>query len=287
MMGFQMDSNQKIVHSIIKKHMEETRKKGEEPHSLIESLDLKEREVISLVGAGGKTTLMFRLAKELLLAGEKVVTTTTTKILEPGLGDTRFLLVDSDEARLKQFVLQRIPKYQHITLVRERLESGKLNGVSPSLVDDLWNSHVFDKMVVEADGAARRPVKAPREREPIIPSSTTLVVALLGVDGVGVTLDEENVFQPERVSRITGIPVGDKITQEAMAILLTHPEGLFKGTPVSSRKVAFINKVDILDGLEKGKVIAEKVFQRQRPGIERVVLGQVKKEPPVAEVMFP
>jgi probable selenium-dependent hydroxylase accessory protein YqeC len=286
MMGFQMDSNQKIVYSIIKKYVEGTRKKGEEPHSLIESLDLKEREVISLVGAGGKTTLMFRLARELLLAGEKVVTTTTTKIFEPGLGDTKFLLVDSDEARLKQFVLQHIQEYQHITPVRERLESGKLEGISPRLVDDLWNSHVFDKMVVEADGAARRPVKAPREREPVIPSSTTLVVALLGVDGVGATLDEENVFQAERVSRITGIPVGGKMTQEAMAILLTHPEGLFKGAPVSSRRVAFINKVDILGGLAKGKGIAEKVFQRQHPGIERVVLGQVKKEPPVAEVMF-
>jgi probable selenium-dependent hydroxylase accessory protein YqeC len=260
---------------------------GSTHNSLIESLGLKRREVISLVGAGGKTTLMFRLAKELLLAGEKVVTTTTTKILEPGLGETKILLVDQDEVRLKQFVLQHIQEYQHVTLVRERLESGKLKGVSPSLVDDLWNSHVFDKMVVEADGAARRPVKAPREREPVIPSSTTLVVALLGADGVGVTLNEEHVFQPERVSKMTGIPIGGIITEETLAILMTHPEGLFKGAPVSSRRVAFINKVDITGGLAKGKGIVEKVFQRQHPGIERAVLGQVKNEPPVAEVIFP
>jgi probable selenium-dependent hydroxylase accessory protein YqeC len=287
MMGFQMDSNQKIVHSIIKKHVEGTRKKGEQPHSLIESLDLKEREVISLVGAGGKTTLMFRLARELLLVGEKVVTTTTTKIFEPGLEETKILLVDPDEVRLKQFVLQRIQEYRHVTLARERLESGKLNGVSPGLVDDLWNSHVIDKMVVEADGAARRPVKAPREREPVIPSSTTLVIALLGADGVGVELNEEHVFQPERVSKMTGIPIGGIITEETLAILMTHPEGLFKGAPFLSRGVALINKMDLPGGIARGRRIAEKIFERRHPQIERVVLGQMKNDPPVAEVMFP
>ncbi len=43
----------------------------ERPPSLIESLGLGKREMISLVGAGGKTTLMFRLAKELVHRGEK------------------------------------------------------------------------------------------------------------------------------------------------------------------------------------------------------------------------
>ena len=72
----------------IEKHVKGARKEGEGPHPLIESLDLRAREVISLVGAGGKTTLMFRLAKELVLTGEKVVTTTTTKILEPSSEET-------------------------------------------------------------------------------------------------------------------------------------------------------------------------------------------------------
>ena len=77
------------------------------------------------------------------------------------------------------------------------------------------------------------------------------------------------------------------MTCEGMAILMVHPQGIFKGAPHSSRRVAFINKVDVTGGLAKGKGIAEKVFQRQHPRIERVVLGQVKKEPPVMEVMFP
>jgi probable selenium-dependent hydroxylase accessory protein YqeC len=282
-----MDSDVKLIYSIIEKFLKGTRKEGERTYSLVESLGLKPREVISLVGAGGKTTLMFRLAGELLLTGEKVVTTTTTKILEPTSEETAFLFVHSDEEELKQFALRGIHQYHHITIARERIESRKLKGVSSSLVNELWGFHEIDKMIVEADGAAGRPVKAPREREPVIPSSTTLVVAILGVDGVGMELNDENMFQAERISKITGIPIGEKLTDEAMAVLMTHPEGISKGAPLSSRIVAFINKVDIPNGMMMGKRVAQKVLERKHPRIERVVLGQLKNEPPVAEVIFP
>ena len=146
---------------------------------------------------------------------------------------------------------------------------------------------VYLRAVVEADGAAGRPVKAPRENEPVIPTTTSLVVAILGTDGMGKQLNDENVFQPERVSKITGIPVGEKLTDEAMAILMTHSEGIFKGAPPSSRVVAFLNKVDLPDGVTKAKNIAKKVLDKKHQKIERIILGQLKSEPPVVEVIFP
>ena len=255
--------------------------------SIKEALDLKSREVISLVGAGGKTTLMFRLAKELLLAGKKVVTTTTTKILEPSSEETPCLFVHSDEEKLKQLALQHIDQFHHVTLARERLESRKLNGISPDLVSLLDNSPEIDMMIIEADGAAGRPVKAPREWEPVIPSHTTLVIGLLGVDGVGKDLNEENVFQAERISELTGIPMGEKMTCEGMAILMIHPQGIFKGAPHLSRKVAVISKVDVPEGMIWGRAIGKEILKKGSPQIERVILGQLRSELPVAEVMFP
>jgi len=286
-MSFQMDPNQKVVTSMIEKHMKGARKEEEGPHSLIESLDLRGREVVSLAGAGGKTTLMYCLAKELVLAGEKVVTTTTTKILEPSSEETPCLFVRSDEGKLRQLALQHIDHYRHITLARERLESRKLKGISPDLVSLLWNSPEIDMVIIEADGAAGRPVKAPREWEPVIPLHTTLVIGLLGVDGVGKELNEENLFQAERISQLTGIPMGGKMTCEGIAILMVHPQGIFKGTPHSSRRVAFINKVDVPGGMIWGREIGKEVLKKGFPQIEKVVLGQLKSEPPVAEVMFP
>jgi probable selenium-dependent hydroxylase accessory protein YqeC len=282
-----MDPNQKVVTSMIEKHMKGASKEGEGPHSLIESLDLRGREVVSLAGAGGKTTLMYCLAKELVLAGKKVVTTTTTKILEPSSEETPCLFVHSDEGKLRQLALQHIDQYRHITLARERLESRKLKGISPDLVSLLWNSPEIDMVIIEADGAAGRPVKAPREWEPVIPLHTTLVIGLLGVDGVGKELNEENFFQAERISELTRTPMGEKMTCEGMAILMVHPQGIFKGTPHSSRRVAFINKVDVPGGVIRGKEIGKEIIRKGFPQIERVILGQLKSEPPVAEVMFP
>jgi probable selenium-dependent hydroxylase accessory protein YqeC len=200
---------------------------------------------------------------------------------------TPCLFIHSEEEKLKQLALQHIDQFRHITLARERLEWGKLEGISPDLVSLLWNSPEIEMMIIEADGAAGRPVKAPREWEPVIPPSSTLVIGILGVDGVGKELNEENLFQAERISQLTGIPMGEKMTCEGMAILMVHPQGIFKGAPHTSRRVAFANKVDVPDGMIWGREIGKEILKKGFPQIERVVLGQLKSEPPVAEVMFP
>ena len=257
-----------------------------EPGLLTESLGLGAREVISLVGAGGKTTLMFRLAKELVRRGKRVVTTTTTKILEPSPEESHYLFVNSENEKIEKFVAEHLSSYHNITIAQERLESGKLKGLSPEFITELSNAEQIEYLVVEADGAAGRPVKAPREGEPVIPSSTTLVVALSGVDGVEVELKDENIFRSEQVSRLTGLPLGSRMTDEAMAILMTHPDGIFRGTPVSSRVVVFLNKVDIINGMEKARRVAKMIVNQRHRGIERIVLGQLRRDPPVVEVFF-
>jgi probable selenium-dependent hydroxylase accessory protein YqeC len=258
----------------------------EESTPLTESFGLGTREMISLVGAGGKTTLMFRLAKELVCKGKKVITTTTTKIMEPSREESPSLVIDSEDEKIKAFVGRHLSQFHHITIARERLGSKKLRGVSPELITALWHSGQMDYLIVEADGAAGRPVKAPREGEPVIPRETTLVVALLGVDGVGLDLREENIFRPEQVSRLTGLLPGSPMTDEAMAVLLTHPDGIFKGAPLSSRVVVCLNKVDVVNGIEKGKRVAQRVLDQRHHQIERIVLGQLRRDPPVAEVLF-
>src|SRR4030066_269712 len=85
---------------------------------------------------GGKTTLMFRLAKELIQGGKRVITTTTTKILEPAPDETECLFVESDEEKLKEWVRGHVPEYKNMTLARERLGTGKLKGISPALALD-------------------------------------------------------------------------------------------------------------------------------------------------------
>ena len=103
------------------------------PTTLKQAFAIRHGEVISLVGGGGKTTLMFALAQELASVGEPVLTTTTTKISEPLPSQTPRLLVERDEEKMLWLLIDVFSRYRHVTLASERMALGKLNGVSPEL----------------------------------------------------------------------------------------------------------------------------------------------------------
>jgi probable selenium-dependent hydroxylase accessory protein YqeC len=252
---------------------------------LKEALDIKFGEIISLVGGGGKTTLMFALARELASDGSCVVTTTTTKIFEPLPSQTPFLLLEADEKKMIESLVQSIDKYRHITLARERLPSGKLEGIRPDLLGRLARVNRVSYIIVEADGAAHKPLKAPGPTEPVIPSNTTLLIPIVGVDAVGCRLTEENVFRPQIVSELIGLPLGEVISAESIAFLITHHQGIIKGSPDCARIVPFINKVDLDKGLVKATDLANKILAMRHPRVKQVVLGQAQLMEPVIKVI--
>jgi probable selenium-dependent hydroxylase accessory protein YqeC len=253
--------------------------------TLKEALDIRPGEVISLVGGGGKTTLMFSLARELASGGDCVVTTTTTKILEPSSSDTPLLLLESDDEELMRLLLANVAKYRHITIAGGKLTSGKLSGISPEFVVKLADLGQVSYIVVEADGAAHRSLKAPNPTEPVIPLNTSLVIPVIGVDAVGCRLTEKDVFRPAIVSNLLGLPLGEVISLEAIAFLITHHQGIIKGTPEQARIVPFVNKMDLDKGLSKGRNLADKILAMRHPQIERVVLGQAQSPEPVVEII--
>jgi len=252
---------------------------------LKEALNIKPGEVISLVGGGGKTTLMFALARELASSGQAVITTTTTHIFEPSSSETQLLLLEADEERMVRMLLQNVDERRHITVASERLPSGKLKGISPELVARLAELKQVSYIIVEADGAAHKSLKAPNPTEPVIPPNTSLVIPVVGIDAVGCCLTEKDVFRPEIVSRLLGLPLGEVISAEAIAILITHPKGIVKGSPDQARVIPFVNKVDLDEGLFKGRDLANDILKIKHPGIKRVILGQAQLPEPVVEVI--
>jgi probable selenium-dependent hydroxylase accessory protein YqeC len=253
--------------------------------TLKEALDIRPGEVVSLVGGGGKTTIMFALAGELASGGDFVVTTTTTKIFEPSPSEAPLLLLETDEEELMRLLLDNLGKHKHITLASEKLSSGKLNGVSSEFVVKLAGLNQVSCIVVEADGAAHRSLKAPNPTEPVIPINTSLVIPVVGIDALGCRLTEKDVFRPEIVSDLLGLPLGEVISAESIAFLITHRQGIIKGSPEEARIVPFINKMDLDRGLSKGRDLADKILAMRHPQIERVVLGQAQSAEPVIEVV--
>ena len=259
-----------------------------EVETLREAFDIQPAEVISLVGAGGKTTLMFALARELMARKGVVITTTTTKIYPPSLSDTPYVLVSEDGGEIRDFILASGERYGHITIVSERIaSSGKLRGISTGLVNVLKNLKLVNYVIIEADGAAKRPLKAPNiAYEPVIPADTSLVIPVVGVDVLGHELQDEFVFRAEIAARLTGTKMGEIVSSDMIAILMTHPSGIIYGSPVHARVVPFINKVDFNDSLSDARILASRILEAQHPQIDRVVLGQAKFRPPVLEVLY-
>jgi probable selenium-dependent hydroxylase accessory protein YqeC len=246
---------------------------------------LEERGVVSLVGAGGKTSLMFRLAHEISAAGESVLTTTTTKILNPTPQQSSYLIITDHIDTIVKYTEAVFKKSQrHITAAASRVQSeNKLIGLHPEIIDALAATKLFGWIIVEADGAARKPLKVPADHEPVIPMSTTHVTGICGLSAVGNPFTNKWVHRPERFAEITGLNIGQTIPAKILGDILIHERGIFKNTPSSALRLAFLNQADVPGGNDAGKRIAELLMGKEKTGLNRIIIGQVKSSPPVLE----
>lgn len=205
------------------------------------NIDLKKKEMVCLVGAGGKTSAMFRLARELSAEGKKVLATTTTAIYCPGRDLYDEMLV-SDKEDINLF---KSRNKRSITVFGRSVSSeGKLLGVNPELLDALFLEGIFDCIIVEGDGSKGRPVKAPAEHEPVIPSLAARVLGFIGLDCVGKPICPEYVHRPELFCGIAACRKGDIIDADMIARLIAHPAGLFKAVPAAASRYVVLNKAD-------------------------------------------
>lgn len=214
----------------------------------------KSVHVVSIVGAGGKTSLLFALARLLLQRNVKVVCTTTTNIFPPTHQEGGEIKV-MGTLSLELFSANVYSALQQVSLLTMAgsniLETGKLGGVPRCLFPvlcrtlTLLSQNVW--ILVEADGAGRRPLKAPAGYEPVLPLETDWCIAIFGLDGLGKVFDEKNVHRCARACELSEQQPGSLITPETLVRLATHPESFFRACPPECRKVVLYNKADIAE----------------------------------------
>jgi len=251
--------------------------------SLVEALGIKDGDVVALVGAGGKTTIMFATARELAGLGKKVVVTTTTRIMTPGLLESPSLIVVDNREKALRLLSRELQVHSIVATGTRILDDGKLVGIPPEWVEDIEMLKGVSNVLVEADGSAGKPLKAPREYEPVIPLNSDIVVSVVGIDALGKELSEKNVHRVDRVSALTSLKPGERITTEAMVLVMTHPLGNAKGSPEGARIIQLINKVDDNKRLSGARDIARLLVKR---GVKRVVLTHAAFKPEVVEVIY-
>jgi probable selenium-dependent hydroxylase accessory protein YqeC len=253
--------------------------------TLREGLMLGKRGVISLVGSGGKTSLMFRLARELVAAGEPVLTTTTTKIFEPGPDQSARLILSGSASEILEKAREALKQHRHITAGAEKIpEQGKLRGFEPAIIHKIWESRLFRWIIVEADGAAGRPLKAPAMHEPVTPACTTHIVGMVGLSGAGQPLTDRWVFRPQRFIDLSGLLPEATVTEDTIAAVLVHEDGIFKGAPFDAVRVVFCNQADVPRNRAAGQRLVQALILAENTGLNRILIGQTMFAPPVLEM---
>jgi len=249
--------------------------------TLTDALGLAADEVVALVGGGGKTTAMFRLAREVVDRGGSVITTTTTRIFGAQIALAPAHVPAADATRER--VSTALAVHRHVLVVGATdAGSGKAEGVSLDLFQRLRAWHPGLCLLNEADGSRMRPFKAPADYEPVIPAATTLVVPVVGADVFGKPLDADHVHRPELVSALSGATPGTPITPAIVARVLAHPQGGRKGVPAGARVIVLINKVETLPDRAPARETAERLLRD--PAVHAVVLASLRAENPAPEV---
>lgn len=212
------------------------------------------RGVVAVVGGGGKTTALFRLAGETLVRGGSVLLTSTTHMVDPRLeperpGGSLSLAPDMEEP----FTGGELPPFRSgLTLLFARAGEGKAKGVHPSWLPPLTAR--WDLILVEADGSKGLPMKAPADHEPVLPP-VCMVVGVIGLDGLGRPMDERTVHRPELFTNVTGCGHGQVIGWDHLAALVRHPQGLFKNA--RGPRAVLLNKADQAPFLPTRSQLAE------------------------------
>jgi molybdenum cofactor cytidylyltransferase len=241
-------------------------------------------QAVAFTGAGGKTGAIRRLAGELAPATPVLITTTTRLGQEQNTLAARHIVLTPGEP----LPPLRAELEQHRTLLvtGPLVESeGKWTPPPPEFNLAALHEAAHEAgavLLIEADGARGRSLKAPAGHEPVIPPFVDLVVPVAALDAVGRPIDSDAVHRPERVAQLLDLPLDELLQPEHLAQVLVSPQGGLKGVPPGAAVRVLLNKCDDESGLPHGRAIASALLEAGPP-IQSVVLAELEAEPPVSQ----
>jgi probable selenium-dependent hydroxylase accessory protein YqeC len=232
-------------------------------------LDLKDGDVLSIAGAGGKTTLMFAIAQE-LRKEFRVLVTTSTKIYAPSREQYDFIAIGYDDFnRIKSINQNGI--YVFGASVNEQ---GKIIGPGIEALNTIIDD--FDYALIEADGSRGRPIKGWNANEPVISYKTSKTIGVLSIEAIGKEISENNVHRVEEFLKVTNNVQAGKISVKDLHSVIFHPDGLFKAS--SGERILFINKVENMAQMNLVEELVRliEIENRKNRLLDRIIIGSLK-----------
>jgi len=211
--------------------------------SLLSCLSLPPKGIVAIYGAGGKTSFMQSLAKDLVLCGHKVIQTTTTKIRRPALIPC---IIGHDIQTVTEELRIRLQETPMVSLGSSLTRDGKLIGIPPSWPDSLLKEETADYILVEADGSARKSIKGYAHYEPVFPINSCMLVPIIGLDVIGCPVTAENVHRLDLFCRLTGCQPGTSLEISTLVTIYRHMIELGVAHSPQAAIVPLFNKVDAI-----------------------------------------
>ncbi|WP_270505826.1 selenium cofactor biosynthesis protein YqeC [Paraclostridium sordellii] len=194
-------------------------------------LEISLNDIITVVGAGGKTSLITYLSKR-LSSNYKVLLTTTTKIYLPKSSDFNNMIMLNEKS--DTFI------DKGITLCGKFINNeNKVVGLSFNELDKLLEK--FDISLIEGDGSKRKKLKGWKEDEPLVHPKTTKCIGVIDITSYNMYINETNIHRVDKFLEICG-EVNNKVSLENLKNIILNKNGLFKNSV--GEKILFINKVE-------------------------------------------
>ncbi len=260
--------------------------------TLVEALGLAKGSVVALVGAGGKTSTLFRLVRESARDGHRVLATTTTRMKLEEIADMRdVLLWDERDATGETWrsyqahtsepgwldeVLEGGPRNHSgipAAFLGRQVMRDKLLGLPTGYLGNLLDRLAWDMVVVEADGSRGKSVKGHRLGEPIIPLCATHCVIVLGADGLDSAVTDDRCHRPEVIQDLLGLAWGEHLSPQRVAELITHPRGLLRKIPGDMEVSLYVNKAPLGSPHTPSREFAQAVLDVCGKRIRRIAIG--------------
>ena len=236
---------------------------------------------MAFIGAGGKTTSLFGLAREL---GRPTLVTTTTH-----LGAWQARLADRHVIARSLADLEDLGEAAVTLVTGPAGTDQRLSSVPPSVLGALRGIALAGRLdlLIEADGAHQKALKAPGPQEPQIPDFVDTVIVVAGMHGLDAVLNDSTVHRPRIFAQLSGLRPGDPVTSEGVVRVMVHERGGLRGIPTAARRVALLNQADtqqlqarahgMADGLLQayGAVIVANVLDQQVSAIYERCAGIV------------
>ncbi|HEY2981941.1 MAG TPA: selenium cofactor biosynthesis protein YqeC [Anaerolineales bacterium] len=236
--------------------------------NLFKALRVSSQPLVAFVGAGGKTTAMFKLARE--LKPPVIVTATTHLAAEQAKLADRHLPVQST-SELQNFYAAETA----VTLITGPVKAERTEPLNPVVLSWLREKCEANgwPLLIEADGSRSQPLKAPAEHEPPIPAFVDLVVVVAGLSGLGRPVSEEWIHRPEIFASLAETQPGKTVSPQDVVLVLSHAEGGLKNIPAGARRVALLNQADNADL----QAAAGKMARQLLPAFKTVVVASLKQ----------